>query len=155
MLDSADCKYIIGEIRNIPYYADKISQCRKKIEELDRELESSSLPSNAWVDVVVTKKNGEQEVVREKVRGHGKTTEERIIDIVVKKDPYEQERKRFLERWADADAYYHKLTSDPEWRDFVEAFFKNESYDSLSINYAVGNPYRQICVIIMNNITRV
>lgn len=155
MLSTADCKFVIGEIRNRAYYAEMLKQFDDRLEELDRRLESSSMPSSSWVDVVVRNRDGSEQVVREKLRGHGKSIGEKVIDIVMEKEPVEKDKREFTDRKRRADGYYNDLLKDDEWRGFVEAFFDEEQYGKLSTEYAVGNPYRQICRIITNNIRRI
>lgn len=152
MISTADAKYIISEIRNIPYYDEKVKECTDRLEELEQELLSSSGPfsPNGGTDVRIGSK-----VVRIRIPGHGESSAEKITRIGMMKDDVEIKLREFKRLRQRARMYYNTLLADEQWHEFVAAFFGNEQYDSLSINYAIGNPYRQMVSIIRNNIRRV
>lgn len=152
MLTTADCKFVISEIRNIPYYDKKIERCDERLEELEDELTSSSGPfsPNGGTDVLIG-----STVVRVRIGGHGESSAEKITRISEMKDKVEKERTDFITRRRKAGRYYQELMADTEWGEFVQAFFNNEQYGSLSIKYSIGNPYRQMIQIIKSNVRKV
>ena len=149
MLTTADCKYIVSEVRNIPYYDAKVRWCDERLKELEDDLTRSTGPfsPNGGTDVLVGNK-----VVRVRTGGHGESAEQKILRISEQKDSVEQLRSDFRKRRAKAGWYYKQMLRDSEWHGFVTEFFNNRQYDSLSIKFNIGNPYRQIINIARNNV---
>lgn len=148
MITSKDARFIISEIRNMPYYVERTSTITKQIEEIRERIAEASSPvsPNGGVDI------GEYpDTVRIKILGHGDGTDQRITALVTEEAVLNTERSRYLQRWKDANGWKQRLEHTQDGA-FCRDFFVGKSYGRLEREYAVSNAYDRMIRIIRNTI---
>ena len=153
MVRTADAKYILGEIRNIHYYQERIARAQARLREIDLLIKTATDPAspNGGDDVWV---NGKK--VRVKIHGSGQYDSGRAIsEYITAQAPLQAEARLFRQRYATAQAYREQVLQSEE-RAFVEAFLDGrKTYRELQDEFFVTNPYDKMIRIIANTVKKV
>ena len=151
MVNSEDAKYILSEIRSMPYYESKIALIMYRLAEIDIAIERLNEPAspNGGTDVMVKGKE-----VRIKVAGHGTGKEAILAGYITSQKPLEQELIEWKNRYARAGMYKTLLLQSKDGnfaRDFLEG---KKRYRDLEKEYFVSNAYDKMIRIITQTIER-
>lgn len=152
MVTSADCKYILSEIRNIPYYEYRIALLTAELHELDLQISGVTEPvsPNGGRDVII---NGKK--IRIKVVGsHDADSGSRISDLITKQQPIEQELRDFRSRAAKAIGYRNQII-EHDSSDFVTEFLAGVPYKELQKKHFVSNAYERMLKIISHAVRKI
>lgn len=149
MTTYGDARYILREIQAIPYYEERIARTRKRLSEIQRQIDEATSPvSTCGEDVVIDGK-----VVRVKIPGTGSyDSGKAITNLITRQRPLEVSLREFEKRWRTAIAYRKKVlsaSSDGFAADFLSG---SKSYKQLESEYAVGNAYDRMLRIIRSAI---
>lgn len=145
MTTYSDARYILREIQAIPYYEERIARTRKRLDDLQRQIDEATSPaSSAGEDVLI---NGK--MVRVKIPGSGSyDSGKAITDLISRQAPLEAIIRDFEKRWKTARYYKRKVlsaSSDGFAADFLSG---KKSYRQLEREYCVGNAYDRMLRII-------
>ena len=155
MITTADARYIISEIRNIPHYSDRIKKMQEQVERLQVMIDTATSPvsPNGGSDVLI-----KGVWVRVKVpSSHSVDSASRINAYISAQQEYEAKIRDLRKRLAIAVAMKKKvLEQDEQDRAFVNDFFAQKlTYRELQIAHNISNPYDKIIRIIKNSDIRV
>jgi len=151
MVTSADCKYILSEIRNIPYYEYRIGLLNAELHEIDMQIAGVTEPvsPNGGKDVVI---NGKK--IRIKVVGsHDSDSGSRISELITKQQPIEQELREFKRRAEKANSYRLQIIEHDDSQ-FVIEFLAGVPYRELQKKHFVTNAYERMLRIISHAIKK-
>ncbi len=153
MITSSDARYIISEIRNIPYYEERIERLQGQIKEIQMQIEMVTQPvsPNGGKDVVI---NGVS--VRVKIpSNHSLDSASVINDLISKQMPLEASEREFIKRLNVAKSFRKRVLQQAE-TGFVVDFIDNRlPYRELATKYNISNPYDRMIRIIKNTIRKV
>ena len=153
MISGADAKYILGEIRNIPYYERRIAEAQARLHEIDLMITETTAPvsPNGGSDVVIHGK-----AVRVKVHGSGTYDSGRAIsELITAQGPIEAELALFSKRCAIAKRYRQQVLDGAETglvADFMEG---RKTYRQMQDEYYVSNVYDKVIRIIIQTVKAV
>ena len=153
MINTDDARYVISEIRLIPYYEQKIAMLMFKLKELDIAIERMTEPvsPNGGKDIVVKGK-----IIRVKIIGTGGSTKDSILaGYITAQEPLEESLKEFRRRYEKASSYKRQLLQGNN-ADFARDFLSGKkTYKDIEAEYFVSNAYDRMIRIIMQNIENV
>ncbi len=153
MVNTADAKYILGEIRNIPYYERRMAELRAKLVKIDLLIQTATDPGspNGGRDVVIKGKS-----VRVKVPGSGGYDSGAAISaLITKQAPIEAEYALFHRRCMCARNYREQVLKGDE-TGFVGAFLDgSKTYRDLQKEFYISNPYDKMLRIIAQYVEKV
>ena len=152
MISTEDAKYILSEIRSIPYYERQIAYLNYQLSEYDMMIADATNPvsPNSGKDVVVNGKT-----IRMKFHSTSNTSvSERIADYITAQKPLEKSLQEFRSRHDHAVEYRQRLKRT-NYKEFVEDFFNGKSYRELQDKYYISNAYDKMIRIIVQTIPKV
>lgn len=152
MVNIEDAKYILSEIRAMPYYESKIALIMYRLAELDIAIERLNEPAspNGGTDVKIKGKE-----IRVKITGHGIGKEAILAGYITAQKPLEQELIGWKNRYARAVMYKNLLLQSKDGafaKDFLDG---KKRYREIEKEYFVSNAYDKMIRIIMQNIENV
>ena len=146
MVTNGDARYILSEIKAIPYYEEKIDRLRKRIAEIQTQIDECTSPvsPNGGEDVLI---NGK--IVRVKIPGnHSFDSGKAISNLITKQEPLETSLRDFEKRWKMA-SWYKKVLIEHDETSFSSDFFAGKkSYRVLQDEYGVSNAYDRMIRIV-------
>jgi len=139
MISRQDAKYVIQQIRNIKFYAEKVNEFDRKIAEIDIKILSVTEPKSP--------------LISDEPKGTNKIpADTRWNALIDQKTEIEVIREPWAYKLNKARGYYEMLLKSDEMG-YVEDFFSGRlNMRGLERKYHYSNAYTTIIRIIRNNI---
>ena len=94
MLNSAEAKYILSEIRNIEFYSDEINRLQNMYDNIQTEIDSLSVPHSVVTDKPLTGKVS--------VRDSRNLNEDRLLCLISRQQAIEKNMVKWKNMLSDA-----------------------------------------------------
>ena len=150
MINTDDARYVLSEIRAMPYYQQKIAMLMFRLKELDIAIEQMTEPvsPNGGTDIVIKGKT-----IRVKIGSGGSSTKEAVIaGYITAQIPLEESLCDFKRRYEKAAAYKRQLLESAD-RDFAKDFLSGKlTYRDMERKYFISNAYDKIIRLIIQTI---
>lgn len=152
MITIGDARYVLSEIKAIPYYDERIARIQAEIDTIQQQIENCSSPvsPNGGDDFVIGGR-----AVRIKITGnHSFNRETLITELITAQAPLEAELREFVKRRKTAQQYKESLLNGRESgfsTDFLEG---TKSYSQLQKEYHCSNAYDRMLRVIRATIHR-
>ncbi len=127
MISQYDARYVIKEIRNRRYYAEKIREYDDQIREIDRKILDVTAPHSPSIEA--------------EPHGSQQTHEQRWAALFDEKDVVETERALWAIKKTRAERYYQILMRSGE-TEFVRDFFNGTPMEAVEMKHHYANAYR-------------
>lgn len=140
-MNKDDARFIIGEIRNMEYYARNADSLKKRIDEIQLQIETATDPKSP---------QGYENI------GAGRSLlfagkEAYIAAKITEKDELTIYYKKLAERFIDAQRYYFEILDNTEEKEFVQDYFNNQlSRQQLEEKYHINKARRKMIQIIID-----
>lgn len=147
-MNISDARYVLSEIRTIPYYEQKMAEIRTRLQEIDDMIASATAPvsPNGGEDITVKGK-----IIRIKVHGNGQDKGAIISDLITAQAPLEAQLQDFAKRCSSAQKWKAQLLRTDN-AEFVQDFVSGKPYREIQDKYFCSNAYDKMIRIIMQSL---
>lgn len=149
MINIDDAKYVLQQLRNIPYYDRKISSLKIEIDRIETLIAEATSPAspNGGEDVMVKGK-----MIRVKVpSSHTYDSGKAITDLITRQMPLESMLRDFEKLNRAAKRYRSQLLKSED-AEFVKDSISGMKYRDLEKKYHITNAYDKLIRIIQNRV---